>query len=134
MFDLKTYDEEVNRLADIYRETQNDSDLDKLGCYQALHMKVWLSEYREHIDHDDNIRQKIYELVEYAVWESLSGSAIVYVDNEEIANKINEVILEEIGDFILDTPQIYADSHTGEWCIDCMFSGNYVPYWDGWLD
>ena len=30
----------------------------------------------------------------------------------------------------MDTPQIYPE--LGEWVIDCMFGGCYVPGWDGW--
>lgn len=76
-------------------------------------------------------KEVIVNLLIYATRESQSGNAIVYVESKDLAEKVEDIIWDEIGDYLLDY-EIYEED--SKWVIDCMFAGNYIPYWDGWLD
>ena len=121
---LDFYNEKISELAE-------RKDYDNLVEFQNVYMNQFLKEYEETVK--GNPAKKVcYELLEYAIHDSESGSAIAYVDTEELANEVDEIIWEEIGDYLLDSPQIYKSN--GQWAIDCMFAGSYVPDWDGWLE
>ena len=112
-----SYDDEWNKL------------YEKVSKYQQNYMENILEEYKKTIN--CKAKEYIYDLLCYAVRQSESGSSIIDVETEEIANEIDNIIWEEIGDYLLDC-QIYEKG--GHWAIDCMFAGYYVPYWDGWSE
>lgn len=126
------YDKKMSQYSDRLSELYDD-EWDKLyeevSEFQRDYMENVLEEYQKTIDCE--AREKIYELLCYAVRKSQSGSSIVDVESEEIADEIDNIIWEEIGDYLLDC-EIYKEGE--HWAIDCMFAGNYVPYWDGWND
>lgn len=79
---------------------------------------------------DNPAKQICYELLDYAVHWSESGNAIVYEENEDLANKVDDIIYDELDDYLLDV-ETYYDRHEKAWAIDCMFGGYFVPDWDG---
>jgi len=108
--------------------------MERINSFQYEHMREFVAEYRAKAD--TKAKQEIADIFEYAVEKSESGSAICHVDSEELANEIDEIIWEEIGDFMLDPPEVYKEKeeYGGQWAISCMFGGFYVPCWDGWND
>lgn len=135
---LQEYDAEVSKMGEMVRSLYKMNDhkngyevYEELSNFQNKHMKEFLAAYKETIG-DDKAKQVCYDLLEDAITYSESGSAIKYVDTKELADKVDEIIMDEIGDYLLDPPEIYQEGN--EWAIDCMFGGNYVPYWDGWTD
>ena len=92
-------------------------------------MENVLDEYQKTID--GKARQCIYNLMCHAVRVSESGSSIIDINTKELADEIENIIWEEIGDYLLDCLVYEEGDH---WVVDCMFGGSYVPYWDGWDD
>jgi len=70
-------------------------------------------------------------LLSYAVKNSESGNSIIDVESKEISDEIENIIWQEIGNYLLDY-QVYKENN--QWIIDCMFAGYYVPHWNGWND
>lgn len=130
---FEEYDKKMGEYADQLRELYgNEWDewnklYEEVSEFQREHMENVLEEYKKTID--CKAREHIYELLCYAVRNSKSGSSILYVETEEEADAIDNIIWEEISDYLLDY-DIYEEGN--QWAIDCMFAGNYVPYWDGW--
>ena len=129
---LEEYDKKMSeysdKLSELYDE-EWDELYEELSNFQQNYMESMLEKYEKTID--CQAREYIYELLCYAVRQSQSGSSIVDVENEEAANEIENIIWEEIGDYLLDC-EIYEEGD--HWAIDCMFAGNYIPYWDGWSE
>ena len=127
---LKEYNDKMseyeNRLSELRDDEWNDL-YEEMSRFQQKYMKNVLAEYQKTIDSE--AKEHIYNLLHYAVKHSQSGSSIEYVDTKEIANAIEEILWEEIGDYLLDY-EIYEENN--HWVIDCIFAGNYIPYWDGW--
>lgn len=128
--------EEYNKKMNEYKERLSglcDSDfdelLDEVSQFQYSYMENVLQEYQKTID--SKAKECIYELLSHAVKVSTSGSSVVDVETKEIADEIDKIIWEEIGDYLLDY-DIYEEN--GHWVIDCMFGGNYIPEWEGWRE
>lgn len=128
---LKEYDakmsEYTEQLQNIYGK-EWDKLYEEVSEFQHDYMVTVLEEYKKRIDCE--AREYIYRVLHHAVHVSESGNSIVVVDTEELANAIDNIIWEDIGDYLLDY-EIYEEKD-GSWDINCMFAGNYVPYWDGW--
>ena len=124
----KKMSEYADRLSVLYND-EWDELYEEVSKYQQNYMENILDEYKKTIDCE--AREHIYKLICYAVKTSQSGSSIVNVETKEIADEIENIIWEEIGDYLLDY-EIYEED--GHWVVDCMFAGNYVPYWDGWTE
>lgn len=135
---LEEYDEQMRIFETQLRMTDSDAAwnevMERINDFQYEHMREFVAEYRSKAD--TKAKKEIADIFEYAVEKSESGSAIGYVDSEELANEIDKIIWEEIGDFMLDPPEVYKEKkeYGGQWCISCMFGGFYVPWWDGWND
>ena len=129
---FEQYNEKMNeysdRLSSVYG-SEWDNLYEEISQFQQKYMTNVLDEYEKRIDCD--AKQYIYDLLSYAVKTSQSGSSIIYIKSKEIADKIDDMIWEEIGDYLLDY-EIYEEND--HWVVDCMFGGNYVPYWDGWCE
>lgn len=121
--------EEYNKKLNEYEAELKDDDtiLDKISELQYGYMRNVIKQYNA----DSPAKEVCRELLDYAVNYSQSGNAIYYVDDEELAEEVNEIIWKELGDYLLDC-EIYEDNE--EWVIDCMFGGYFVPDWDGWFD
>ena len=121
---LKEYDAKMER----YYERLNNGDdvMDEMTGFQYEFMNKVLDEYKAKAD--TPAKEVCYELLEYAVRYSTSGSSVVYVKTKELADAVKDIINEEIGDYMLDIPEIYEVD--GAWAIDCMFAGYYVPEWN----
>ena len=130
---LKEYDKKMGEYADRLRAANYGKEWDDLyeevSRFQYDFMGNVLAEYHKTIDCP--ARQCIYNLMHHAVKISESGSSIIDVETEAEADAIDNLIWEEIGDYLLDY-QIYQEDN--RWVIDCIFGGNYVPYWDGWAE
>ena len=128
---FEEYNKKMGEYAERLRNTYGDEwdkVYEEVSEFQHNYMVTVLEEYKKRIDCE--AREYIYNLLHYVVHSSQTGNSIVDVDTEEMANEIDSIIWEDIGDYLLDC-QIYKDKD-GSWVIDCMFAGNYVPYWDGW--
>lgn len=130
---LEEYDKKMGEYSDRLRAASYGKEWDNLyeevSSFQQSYMEHVLDEYQKTID--GNARQCIYNLMCHAVRISESGSSIIDVETEAEADAIDNIIWEEIGDYLLDY-QIYQEDN--RWVIDCIFGGNYVPYWDGWRE
>ena len=115
---LEEYDKKMeeyqDRLANTETNAEWDEIEDEMSKFQTEFMSGVLEDYRKTIDGD--ARFHIYELLNYAVTTSESGNSIVHVGSKNIADSIDDIIWEEIGDYLLDC-QIYPEK--GEWVIDC---------------
>ena len=129
---LDEFDREMNNYQlELDKENINFEEWqDKVSKFQKEYMDSVLDELEKKVD--SKAMQAIYDVLEYGVNNSESGSSIVDVDNKEIADEVEDIIWEEIGDYLLDY-EIYENSDE-TWSIDCMIAGNYVPYWDGWRE
>lgn len=128
---FEEYDKKIGELGDKLRADYSEELYEKVSDFQMEHMMKFLAQYQDSVG-DDPAKDVCCDLLSYAVCSSQSGSAIVYVDTEELADKVDDIIMDEIGRYLLDPPEIYKDGD--QWAIDCMFGGSYVPYWDGWKD
>lgn len=102
--------------------------------YQKEKMTEMLEQYKEKIG-SDAIKTEIANIIDYAIDLSDSGSVISQMGKDE-AEKVYDILCNEIGELLLDA-ELYPRHrlHTdGEWVVDVMFGGCYVPYWDGWRD
>lgn len=103
---------------------------DVLSQFQMKYMKNILAEYREKIK--TKAQEYIYDLFENAVLHSETGQSAISCESEELANEVYDTIFEEIGEYLLDDCQMYEEK--GEWVVDVIFGGNYIPYWDGFME
>lgn len=116
-------------------EIDEDGFQEKISEFQTEHMNEFLEEYKKSINGDE-AKQFIYDYFYGAVKNSTSGSWISDIGGEnakELAEKVDNIFWKEIGHFLLDG-YVYLDTYTKKWCLDCMWGGNYIPYWDGWFD
>ena len=104
---------------------------EEVSEFQMTYMEEVLAEYKKKAKTE--AQKYISEILDYAIHGSVTGNVVIYVLTKEIADEVKEIIWEEIGEYMLDAPEIYEDED-GEWVINCMFGGAFVPYWDGWLD
>lgn len=129
---LGEYQNKMSAYADALNSVY-DSEWDNLykeiSLFQQEFMENILDEYEKNIDCEAKFH--ICRLLQHAIKISESGSSIIDVKTKDIADEIEEIIWEEIGDYLLDY-EIYEEN--GHWVVDCMFAGYYVPYWDGWND
>jgi len=129
---LDEYDKKINsyikQLSSLYGD-EWEKLYEEISQLQKDYMKSVLIEYEKEVN--CKAKECIYNLLQYAIEWSESGNSIVNVDSKEIADEVEEIIWEEIGVYLLDCEIYKEDNH---WSIDCMFAGNYVPYWDGWKD
>ena len=125
------YLEEMNKLSNQLKETETKEEWEaqksKISEFQWKHMKQFLEDYRKAVDSD--AKQSIYELFAYAVRKSCTGNSIIDVDTKEESDAIEEILWDEIGDYLLDC-EFYEEN--GRFTINAMFGGYYVPDWDGW--
>lgn len=128
---LEEYDAKVGEMGEKLRANWDEDLYDKLNDFQWEHMQEFLDEYQKSREYSP-ARQVCYELLYYAVYKSESGNSIQNVNSKEFADEVKETILDEMGHFLLDPPEIYKDGD--QWSIDCMFGGSYIPNWDGWRD
>lgn len=130
---FEEYDAKMGEYADKLREDYSDELYQEVSEFQDKHMREFLAEYEKTIG-DDPKKKVCYELLEYAVNDSESGSVIVdeidFVTNEDEAKELQNTIFEEIGEYLLDDCQVYKEGNS--YVADVMFGGSYVPYWDGW--
>lgn len=126
-------DEFEKRMEEVYDKDEKFEEVKRqLDEFQNDYMQKVLEEYKGTIG-DDNAKGVCYELLKYAVNESTTGNAIVIIDDEETAKKVDEILYEELGDYLLDENEnVYQEDD--QWVADVMFGGSYVPGWDGWED
>ena len=128
---LEEYDAKVGEMGEALRANWDEDLYDKLNDFQWEHMQEFLDEYIKSREYSP-ARQVCYELLYYAVYKSETGNSIQHVNSKEMADKVKDIIHDEIGHFLLDPPEIYKEGD--QWAIDCMFGGSYVPCWDGWRE
>lgn len=134
MMTIKEYTDKLDRLTNLMRLREKhgfdyDDLYDEYVELQFSYMEEVLKEYKKTIG-DSPAKQICYELLDYAIHWSQSGNAIVYEEDEDLANKVDDIIYDELGDYLLDV-ETYYDRYEKAWAIDCMFGGYFVPDWDG---
>lgn len=112
--------EKVKQLSECTWEEFDDL-ADELGAFQEEYM----TEVRDSTD--DNT---IYGIFDYLIKQSQSGNVIQYVYLESEAERIDQKLWEEYGDYLLYT-DIYPTTDD-RFALDIMFGGYYTPYWDEW--
>ena len=99
---FEQYNEKMNeysdRLYSVYG-SEWDNLYEEISQFQQEYMTNVLDEYKKNIDCE--AKQHIYDLLSYAVKTSQSGSSIICIESKEIADKIDDMIWEEIGDYLL---------------------------------
>ena len=122
--------EEYNKAMDAYsiRIRNGEEIMDEVNDFQYEFMRNVLKNYVA----DSPEKEIIRNILDYAVNDSTSGSSVQYVEDKDLADKVMEIIFDEIGEYMLDFPEYYEEN--GYWVIDCVFAGYYVPDWDGWYD
>ena len=125
----KKMSEYAKQLHNCYDGKTYDMLYEEVSQFQSKYMEEVLTEYQKKID--CKAREIIYELLCYAVRKSKSGSSITDVETKEVADAIDEIIWEEIGDYLLDYEIYKEDNH---FVVDCIFAGICIPYWDGWQE
>ena len=128
---VKEYNEQLNSYLEQIRKVNSEAKelKEAMFRYQYENMTDVLDDLRKRSD--TPAMKVICDILDYAINFSTSGSSIQYVDTKELADEVNEIIWDELGDFMLDAPQIYQSLSDGKWAISCMFGGNYIPEWDG---
>lgn len=120
------------------RELAKAENWNELEQFQYSYMSKIVAEFRKNAT--STIGRIAYELIEYAVNASESGNSVVYLDDYELTAEeeaetiaaIEDGALDELlGEYLLDLV-ILGD--TGDYSVDVMFGGCYVPNWDGWGD
>ena len=125
---LQEYDRKIDVLYEWYKATKKEEDFKPIIDLQYKYMGEVVDTYTKNIN-GDPAKKICGDLLSYAVYSSQSGNSIVKIESKEIANKVKDIIWDELGDYLLD-----ADVYPCYDCyvIDCMFGGKYVPEWDGW--
>ena len=123
------YRAQVEVLVEEYRKKKSNEAKRTLFDFQFEYMSNVLSNYEKTIN-GVPAKQVCYDLLAYAINDSETGNSIEFVETKELADEVNKIIMTELGEYLLDAPQIYKENN--EWAIDCMFGGCYVPLWDGW--
>lgn len=133
---LQEYDLKISELELAFREAVDDKSIeetyDDLIKFQYEHMREFVKAYKETAN--TSAKKVIADIFDDAVENSQNGSVVEGVKDEALAKEIKNIINDEIGDYMLDTPEVYYDKTDDIWWIDCMFAGNYVPDWDGWRE
>lgn len=130
----KKIDEYVDRMVEVFRDVDLYHQIYReLSEFQNDYMQNVLKEYKKTVG-DDRAKEICYELLSYAVNDSESGNAIVDIDDEETARKVDEILYEELGDYLLDENENVYQESDGQWVANVMFGGSYIPGWDGWSD
>ena len=127
---LRTIDKYRKKLLNINDEDEWNEKFGEMCDYQKRYMKAYLDTYKRKIRCSE--QELISKLIEHIIYQSTSGNSIVFVHTKEEAEAVDKIIWKEIGDILLDSPQIYEDN--GQWAIDCIFGGAFVPEWDGFSE
>lgn len=104
---------------------------EEISNFQADYMNSVIEEYKQKADTD--AKMAVVNILHYVVSATTSGNVIWEFDTEAEAREVSELLWDDFSDFMLeDSPQVYKND--GEWVVDCMFGGYYVPFWDGWYE
>lgn len=128
-----TYEEyisKVDELSELYKNAtcgDAESRYDELSKFQESYMCDFANNYS--IKADTDAKRVISSLINHAVYHSTTGNSIVDVESKELADEIDRILYDEIGDYLLDA-QVYPENN--KYVIDVMFGGAFIPYWDGW--
>lgn len=131
---FEEYNKELDKLEQkIINNGIDSKGIAELNDFKYKHMQEFVDEYKSKAA-GDKVKEEIADLFESTITGGDSGSVVHYVETEEMAKAIEDIIWEEIGDFMLDAPEVYQCKYSKEWVIDCMFGGAYIPEWDGTWD
>lgn len=111
--------EEYDKMMEEYREIEKKRE-------EFLNEK--LEEFLNK-DPKDEARNAAYRIFHHAVYWSSNGSSIYYVETKELADKVHDILVDELWEYMLDDPEVYEDD--GTWVISAMFGGYYCLYWEG---
>lgn len=86
-------------------------------------------------DPDNKARKIAGSIFENAIYWSTNGSSNRCVDTEELANKVHDILVDELMDYMLDEPEVYEDYYgdggtSNCWAISALFGGNYCLNWE----
>lgn len=123
------YNKKIKEYGNQLRDNYSDDLYNEVSEFQRLYMEDWLERYKATIG-DSKAKEYVYELIDYLTHWSESGSSLVYVETSELANEVLDELDREFGECLLEWPEVYKEDD--EWVVDCIFGGNWCPYWDGW--
>jgi len=139
----RIYERQLYKLIAEYCHLRDDTT-----DYEAVHNKYdELCELQRKFMQElaDAYRHLIFCPEQEVIWEVLvkiavddyptTGQRCAYIQSEDVAHKVNELMWEEFGDLLLDSdtyPEIDNCHDNIYWVVDFMFAGVYTPYWEGW--
>ena len=131
MLTLKEYDKAIDNLK---VAAYKNECFDEVYEFQHKHMQEYYDYYVSKAEKETE--KYACEILEYLISDSQSGSVVHYVESEEKANELRDYLNQHefYGEIMLDSPEVYYCEYCNEWVVDCMFGGNYCPWWDGWFD
>lgn len=112
--------QEYNEMMDLYRKIEK-----KRQAFLFETLEKFLRK-----DPHDEARIIAHRIFYHAVYWSSNGSSIYYADTKELADKVHDILADELTDYMLDDPEVYKDE-VGIWTISAMFGGNYCLNWEG---
>lgn len=85
----------------------------------------FLKKYRAEAN-GDSIKEYVAQLYENV---NTTGQSVLYVETEELAEKILDEACNALTGILLDE-YISPYEDDGEWVVDVMFGGYFVPEWE----
>lgn len=117
--------EEYDEMMDEYHEIERKYR--KIEKKREAYLSNALKEFLDK-DPDDEARKVAYNIFQYAICQSTTGNSIEWVKTKEMADKVHDILCDELMDYMLDEPEVYEDN--GGYSVDCMFGGNYCLIWE----
>ena len=128
------YNQKIDLLLDWIMELPDEDKWEKemkaVYNLQRSYMTQVLEDYKSRESFEG--QEYICQLLEYAIAYSTSGNVVIYVPSKEMAERIDEIICDELADMLLDSSEIYEEN--GKWAMSYMFAGRYIPEWEGYYE
>lgn len=103
------------------------NEIDKLQYKREMFLYDKLKEFLNK-DPDDKARQVAHKIFRFAIMYSTNGSSIAYVETKELAEKVRDILINELYEYMLDDPTI--DNMGDDFAIDCLFAGAFCLNWE----
>lgn len=125
----KQMDELVNELEALEGE-EFEQKISDISEFQYEYMGSVLEKYKANVDCKE--KEHVYDMLEFIVNHGTNGSVCINVEDEGMANRVADLLCEELGEYTLEAPEIFE--YDGKWNVDAIFGGYFVPEWDGFTE